>query len=139
MAIAPPVRLANPWIRLGTTATPTTDMKCFARGIHLTPEADDSLATFCDPTGYAWTLTIDFLMSLGATESFEAAMTTLGGAGTVVFFEFAYSDVAASAANPHWKGQVRLVPAPIVDAGINEPTEFSLEMPVIGVITRTIV
>lgn len=135
-----PVRLVDPYIILGEDplAVPPVvgqDMKCFANGIHLTGESDDDLATFCDPEGFAYTLTLDLKMSLGAG-SLDEALTALGGAGTVVPFEFAYTPDPASAENPHWSGKVRIPAIPIVDAGINEPTSFSLEMPVIGDVVR---
>jgi hypothetical protein len=110
-------------------------MPCFSNGIHLTGEEDDALATFCDPQGFAYTLTLDLKMSLG-TESLDEALQALGGPGTVVPFEFAYTADPASASNPHWTGECRLPAVPIVDAGINEPTSFSMEMPVIGDVVR---
>lgn len=128
-----PVKLTNPFITLGTE-----DVSCFSKGIHLVGDADDALATFCDPLGYSWKLTIDFLMSLGVG-SLDEALSGLGGPGTVVPFEYAYTDAAASVENPHWTGSVRLTAYPIVDAGINEPTEFEMPMDVIGVITKVTV
>jgi hypothetical protein len=132
MAIKP-VRLTNPFITLGDT-TPV-DFECFSNGIHLTGEENDDLATFCDPQGYEYTLSLDLKMSLGAG-SLDAAWDTLGGPGTVVPFEFAYTNAVASADNPHWTGEVRLAAIPIVDAGINEPTSFTVDMDIIGDITR---
>lgn len=136
---ARPIRLVDPHIILGGSegppVVPGVDLTCFARGIHLTGEADDDLATFCDPEGFAYTLTIDFLMSLGP-ESLDEALQEIGGPGTVVPFEFAYTKDDASPANPHWSGRVRIPAIPIVDAGINEPTNFSLEMATIGEIMR---
>ena len=58
-------------------------LKCFAKGIHLVPEEDDAAATFCDPLGYSWVLTIDLLQSVGA-DGLDEALWTLGGPGTVV-------------------------------------------------------
>lgn len=133
-----PVRLVDPFIMLGGTGTPPTggtDMQCFSNGIHLTGESDDDLATFCDPEGFAYSLTLDLKMSLGP-DSLDEALTDLGGPGTVVPFEFAYTADPASTANPHWSGKVRIPAVPIVDAGINEPTSFSLEMAVIGDVVR---
>lgn len=128
-----PVRLTNPFITLtNQEAVPVTvDFTCFASGIHLVPEEDDAAATFCDPMGFLWTLTLDLKMSLG-TGSLEAAFNSLGGPGTVVEFDFAYNDDVASEDNPHWTGEVRLVAYAIVDAGINEPTEITYELEVIG-------
>lgn len=133
MADARPIKLVDPFITLSNAATPavTVDLKCFAKGVHLMGEEDDALATFCDPLGYSWTLNIDLLMSLGANGVYTALMS-LGGPGTVVDFEFAYTPDVASVDNPHWTGKCRLVAWPVVDAGINEPTEFSIEMDVIG-------
>ena len=137
---ARPIRLVDPFITLGgdPLATPTpilpTDFQCFAAGIHLTGEADDELATFCDPEGFAYTLSLDLKMSLG-TESLDEALTLLG-VGNVVPFEFAYTGDPASADNPHWSGKVRIPAYPIVDAGINEPTSFTIDMPVIGEVAR---
>ena len=74
-------------------------------------------------------------MSLGA-ESLDEALMALGGPGTVVAFEFAYTDAVASADNPHWSGKVRIPAWPIVDAGINEATSFTIDMPVIGDVVR---
>jgi hypothetical protein len=74
-------------------------------------------------------------MSLGA-ESLDEALMALGGPGTVVAFEFAYTDAVASVDNPHWLGEVRIPAWPIVDAGINEATSFTIDMPVIGDVTR---
>lgn len=74
-------------------------------------------------------------MSLGP-DSLDEALSAIGGPGTVVPFEFAYTPDPASVSNPHWTGRVRLVAYPIVDAGINEPTEFTLEMDVIGDIVK---
>jgi hypothetical protein len=54
----------------------------------------------------------------------------------VVPFEFAYTGDPASLDNPHWTGKVRLPAFPIVDAGINEATSFTVDMDVIGEITR---
>lgn len=141
MATPKPKRLSDPFIVLGedNAGPPVTVaqvFKCFSNGIHLVGEEDDELATFCDPQGYAYTLSLDLKMSLGA-ESLDEALQSLGGPGTVVPFEFAYEDDVASAENPHWSGKCRLPAVPIVDAGINEPTSFTMEMPVIGEITRT--
>jgi hypothetical protein len=108
---------------------------CFSNGIHLTGEPDDELATFCDPDGFAYTLSLDLKMSLGA-ESLDQAFITLGGPGTVVPFEFSYTTEVASIDNPVWSGKVRIPAIPIVDAGINEPTSFTIDMEVIGDITR---
>lgn len=123
---AKPIRLTNPTLLLGAS-----DVTCFARRIKLAPEEDSALATFCDPNGYAWVMAIDFLVSFGA-ESLDAALTAAGLPGTVVAFDFSYTEEVASATNPHWTGEVRLTPIPIVDAGINEPTEFTMEMDVVG-------
>jgi hypothetical protein len=108
---------------------------CFSNGIHLTGEPDDDLATFCDPDGFAYTLSLDLKMSLG-TDSLDQAFITLGGPGTVVPFEFSYTTDPAAADNPVWSGKVRIPAIPIVDAGINEPTSFTIDMEVIGEITR---
>jgi hypothetical protein len=137
---AKPIKLQDPWITLGTDSagppvTVSADLTCFSSGVHLVPEEDDAAATFCDPLGFAWVLTIDLKMSLGP-DSLDEALTAIGGPGTVVPFEFAYRNEAASATNPHWTGEVRLVAYAIVDAGINEVTEINLEMDVIGDITR---
>lgn len=135
-----PVRLTNPFITLGTDSvgppvTTAYDFECFSNGIHLTGEENDDLATFCDPQGYEWTLSLDLKMSLGAG-SLDEAFQGLGGPGTIVPFEFAYSADPASADNPHWTGEVRLPAVPIVDAGINEATSITVDMVVIGDITR---
>lgn len=140
MASVKPVKLIDPWIQLGASdvgppVVEPVDVKCFAKGIHLMGEEDDALATFCDPLGYSWALSIDFLMSLGP-DSLDEALQSLGGPGTVVPFEFAYTNDPASPSNPHWSGKVRLTAYPIVDAQINEPTEFTMEMDVIGEIIR---
>lgn len=129
-----PIRLTDPFIELGPTATAIA-FECFSNGIHLTGEADDELATFCDPDGFAYTLSLDLKMSLGP-DSLDEAFETLGGPGTVVDFDFAYQQGPASATNPHWSGRVRIPAVPIVDAGINEPTSFTIDMEVIGDITR---
>lgn len=134
-------KLVDPVITLtgaGTTPTPV-EMKCFARGIHLVPETDDAAATFCDPLGYSWLLTIDLVQSLG-TDGLDAALWSLGGPGTMVDFEIAYVDdgvTPASEDNPHWSGTARLTAWAPVDAGINEPTEINLEMTVVGDVVRT--
>lgn len=135
-----PVKLIDPWIQLGETdvgppATTAVDLKCFAKGIHLMGEEDDALMTFCDPLGYSWSLSIDLLMSLGEG-SLDEALMSLGGPGTVVPFEFAYTNDPPSISNPHWSGRVRITAWPIVDAQVNEPTEFTMEMDVIGEIER---
>jgi len=135
-----PVRLTDPHITLGETTTgpPATvaiEFVCFSNGIHLTGEPDDELATFCDPDGFAYTLSLDLKMSLGV-DSLDQAFITLGGPGTVVPFEFSYTDDPASIDNPVWTGKVRIPAIPIVDAGINEPTSFTIDMEVIGEITR---
>lgn len=140
MAAPKPIRLTDPFITLGTDsvgppATTAHSFQCFSNGIHLTGEASDDLATFCDPQGFAYTLSLDLKMSLG-TESLDEAVQALGGPGTVVPFEFAYTGDPASAANPHWSGEVRLPAFPIVDAGINEATSFTVDMAVIGEIMR---
>jgi hypothetical protein len=138
MATPRPVRLVDPFIELtgaGTTPVPVV-LKCHARGIHLVPEEDDAAATFCDPLGYSWVLTIDLLQSLG-TEGLDEALWSLGGPGTVVDFDFAYLDEPSSVDNPHWAGTCRLTAWAVVDSGINEPTEINLEMDVIGDVTRT--
>jgi len=140
MATPKPVRLTDPYIILGedSVGPPVTvahAFVCFSNGIHLTGDADDDLATFCDPEGFAYTLSLDLKMSLGA-ESLDEALMALGGPGTVVPFEFAYTDDVASAANPHWSGKVRIPAWPIVDAGINEATSFTIDMPVIGDVIR---
>lgn len=133
-----PVRLTDPFITLSTQEqTPVTvDFTCFIAGIHLVGEEDDDLATFCDPNGFAYTLTLDGKMSLGA-DGLEEALDSLGGPGTVVDFEFAYTKDAASIDNPHWSGEVRLPAYNIVDAGINEASDVPLEMDVIGEVTKT--
>lgn len=135
-----PIRLTDPFITLANPdATPTPvlpiDFECFSNGIHLTGEEDDDLATFCDPNGFAYTLSLDLKMSLG-TDSLDAAVNALGGPGTVVAFEFAYTGDPAAADNPHWTGKVRLPAFPVVDAGINEATSFTVDMPVVGEVTR---
>jgi hypothetical protein len=141
MADARPIKLVDPFITLGADdplATPPTTVQqltCFAKGVHLMGEEDDAMATFCDPLGYSWKLSLDLLMSLGP-DSLDEALQALGGPGTVVPFEFAYTPDPASATNPHWTGKVRLSAWPIVDAGINEPTEFTMEMDTIGDIVR---
>lgn len=141
MAAPKPIRLTDPYITLGeddATAVPPLvaySFQCFSNGIHLTGDSDDALATFCDPQGFAYTLSLDLKMSLGA-ESLDEALQALGGPGTVVPFEFAYTADPAAADNPHWSGKVRLPAIPIVDAGINEPTSFTIDMEVIGEITR---
>ncbi|MET0462064.1 MAG: hypothetical protein ABW007_02885 [Chitinophagaceae bacterium] len=138
---ARPIKLIDPWIKLGVDdpvgppITEAVDMKCFAKGVHLMGEEDDALVTFCDPLGYSWSLTLDLLMSIGP-DSCDEALQSLGGPGTVVPFEFAYTNDPASPTNPHWSGTVMLVAYPIVDAQVNEPTEFELEMDVIGEIMR---
>lgn len=137
---ARPIRLTDPFITLGVDdagppATSAADLQCFCSGIHLMPEEDDAAATFCDPLGFQWVLTLDLKMSLGP-DSLDEALTALGGPGTVVPFDFAYRDEPASASNPHWTGEVRLTAVPVVDAGINEVTEVNLEMDVIGDISR---
>jgi len=137
---AKPIRLTDPLITLGidSVGPPVTvahQFVCFSNGIHLTGDADDDLATFCDPEGFAYTLSLDLKMSLGA-ESLDEALMALGGPGTVVPFEFAYTSDPASADNPHWSGKVRIPAWPIVDAGINEATSFTIDMPVIGDVTR---
>jgi hypothetical protein len=140
MAIKP-IRLTNPFITLGVDdpiavpPTTATDMACFSNGIHLTGDTDDDLATFCDPQGFAYTLSLDLKMSLG-TGSLDEALQGLGGPGTVVPFEFAYTPDPASIDNPHWSGNVRIPAVPVVDAGINEATSFTIDMEVIGDITR---
>lgn len=140
---ARPIRLGDPFITLGVddavAVPPTTaeDMTCFCSGIHLTPEEDDAAATFCDPLGFKWVLSLDLKMSLGL-DSLDEAWSTLGGIGTVIPFEFAYTKDVASADNPHWTGEVRLPALPIVDAGINEVTEITVDMDVIGEVTRVI-
>ena len=135
-----PIRLTDPFITLGTDSvgppvTTAYSFQCFSNGIHLTGDADDDLATFCDPQGFAYTLSLDLKMSLGA-DSLDEAIQGLGGPGTVVPFEFAYTPDPASVDNPHWSGKVRLPAFPIVDAGINEATSFTVDMDVIGEITR---
>lgn len=140
MADARPIKLVDPYIVLGEDnvgppATTAQVLTCFAKGVHLMGEEDDAMATFCDPLGYSWKLSIDLLMSLGP-ESLDEALQSLGGPGTVVPFEFAYTPDVASPSNPHWSGKVRLSAYPIVDAGINEPTEFTMEMDTIGDILR---
>ena len=129
-----PIRLIDPWIKLGATTT-LQDMKCFASGIHLVPEEDDAAATFCDPLGYQWVLTIDLKMSVGPGSA-DDALWALGGPGTVIPWEFAYTSAIASATNPHWSGTARLVAWAVVDSGINETTEINLELNVIGDVVR---
>ena len=129
-----PIKLIDPWIKLGTQLE-QVDMKCFAKGIHLMGEEDDALMTFCDPLGYSWVLSLDLLMSVGVG-SCDEALQSLGGPGTTVDFEFAYTNDPPGVENPHWSGQVMLVAYPIVDAQVNEPTEFTMEMDVIGEILR---
>lgn len=141
MADARPIKLVDPFITLGgdPDASPTPiepqQLTCFAKGVHLMGEEDDALATFCDPLGYSWKLTLDLLMSYGP-DSLDEALQAIGPPGTVVPFEFSYTPDPASVSNPHWSGKVRVTAAPIVDAGINEPTEFSMEMDTIGDIIR---
>lgn len=134
---ARPIKLVDPFLTLSTTgASPVTvELTCYAKGIHLMGEEDDAMATFCDPLGYSWMLSVDLLQSLGAT-GLEEKLWSLGGPGTVVAFEFAYTDDVASVDNPHWSGECRLTAWPVVDAGINEPTEFTLEMDIIGEVER---
>jgi hypothetical protein len=140
MATPKPVRLTDPFITLGDTITgppaqAPIEFVCFSNGIHITGDADDDLATFCDPEGFAYTLSLDLKMSLGAG-SLDEAFQKLGGPGTVVPFEFAYTHDAASVDNPHWSGKVRIAAYPIVDAGINEATSFTIDMPLIGDVVR---
>lgn len=142
MAAPKPTRLTDPFITLGVDGvgppvTTAHSFQCFSNGIHLTGEADDDLATFCDPEGFAYTLTLDLKMSLGA-ESLDEAFEALGGPGTVVPFEFAYTADVASPENPHWSGTVRIPAIPIVDAGINEATSFSIDMALIGDVSKDV-
>jgi hypothetical protein len=138
---ARPERLTDPFITLtgaGTTPVPL-QLKCFAKGIHLTPESDDAAATFCDPLGFTWKLTLDLLQSVGA-DGLDEGLWSLGGPGTVVEFDFSYYDDAITPPgieNPHWTGSARLTAWAVVDAGINETTEINLEMDVIGDVVRT--
>jgi hypothetical protein len=74
-------------------------------------------------------------MSIGQ-ESCDEALQSLGGPGTTVPFEFAYTNDPPSATNPHWSGTVMLTAYPIVDAQVNEPTEFEYSLDVIGEISR---
>lgn len=136
--VARPERLTDPNITL-SNGTTDVQLKCYARGIHLVPEEDDAAATFCDPLGFSWVLTVDLLQSVG-TDGLDEALWSLGGPGTVVEFDFSYYDDAITppgVANPHWTGNARLVAWAPVDAGINETTEINLEMDVIGDVTRT--
>lgn len=137
---ARPSRLVDPFITLGEDAvgppaTTVVDMTCFCAGIHLVGEEDDTLATFCDPLGSAYKLSLDLKYSVG-TDSLDAALASLGGPGMVVPFEFAYTKDPAAPENPHWTGEVRLAPYPAVDAGINEATAFTMEMECIGQIMK---
>lgn len=133
MAYKRPVRLTNPFITLTSDdVTPVTvDLTCYAKGVHLTPEEDDAAATFCDPLGYMWVLTIDLLQSVG-TDGLHTLLTSLGGPGTLIDFDVAFNGDPASVDNPHWTGQTRLSAWAFMDAGINETTEINLEMDVIG-------
>ena len=133
MAYKRPIRLTNPFITLSNDeALPVTvDLTCYAKGVHLTPEEDDAAATFCDPLGYMWVLTIDLLQSLGA-EGLHTLLNSLGGPGTLITFDVAFNGDVASVDNPHWTGQTRLSAWALIDAGINETTEINLEMDVIG-------
>lgn len=133
MAYKRPIRLTNPFITFTNTETVpvTVDLTCYARGVHLVGENDDAAATFCDPLGFMYVLTVDLLQSLGA-DGLHALLTSLGGPGTLIEWEFAFSSAVASADNPHWSGESRLPAWSIVDAGINEVTEINLEMDVIG-------
>lgn len=137
MAYKRPIRLTNPFITLtNTDTTPVTvDLTCYARGVHLVGENDDAAATFCDPLGFMYVLTIDLLQSLG-TDGLHTLLTSLGGPGVLVDWEFAYTSDPASVDNPHWSGTSRLPAWTIVDAGINEVTEINLEMDVIGDVTE---
>lgn len=142
---AKPIRLTYPYITLTKpevvdppSAAVTVDLTCYARGVHLMGDEDGALATFCDPLGYAWKLTLDLLQSLGA-DGLDTLLWSLGGPGTLLEFEFAYikDDVTpAVASNPHWTGTCRMTAWPIVDAGIDEPTEINLEMDIIGEVVR---
>lgn len=133
MAYKRPVRLVSPFITVSNRAEPvvTVDLTCYSRGVHLSPDEDDASATFCDPLGFTWVLTLDLLQSLGA-DGLHTLLTSLGGPGTLIDWEFAYTDAVASVDNPHWTGEARLPAWAIVDAGINEPTEINLEFAVIG-------
>lgn len=136
MAYIRPIKLVNPFLEFtskGTTPV-TVNLTCYARGVHLVPEEDDASATFCDPLGFTWTLTVDLLQSLGA-EGLDALLWSLGGPGTLIDVTFAYTDPGATAPtedNPTWTVETRLAAWAIVDAGINEPTEINMEMTVIG-------
>ena len=138
MAYVRPVKLTNPFITFtNQEVTPVTiELTCYARGVHLVPEEDDASATFCDPLGFAWVLTVDLLQSLGA-EGLEELLSSLGGPGTLIDWEFAYTDAVASVDNPHWAGEARLPAWAPVDAGINEPTEINMELAVIGDVEKT--
>lgn len=136
-----PQKLTYPYITLASQGTTpvVVDLTCFARGIHIMGEEDDASATFCDPLGYTWMITVDLLQSLGA-DGLDEALWSLGGPGTIVDFEFAYNKEGTpqtgTVDNPLWTGTARLTAWPVVDAGINEPTEINLEMDVIGEIAR---
>ena len=137
MAYVRPIKLVNPFITFtNNETTPVTiNLTCYARGVHLVPEADDASATFCDPLGFSWMLTVDLLQSLGA-EGLEELLSSLGGPGTLITWEFAYTDDVASVDNPHWTGEARLPAWSVVDAGINEPTEINLELTTIGDVVK---
>lgn len=137
MAYIRPVKLVSPYLVFSNQeATPVeVNLTCYARGVHLVPEEDDASATFCDPLGFTWVLTVDLLQSLGA-EGLDELLWSLGGPGTRITVEFAYTDPATpgtgTADNPIWTVETRLPAWSVVDAGINEPTEINLEMAVIG-------
>ena len=138
--VAKPTRLADPHITLtGAGTTPVAvQFKCYSKGIHLVPETDDAAATFCDPLGFKWVLTLDLLQSVG-DDGLDEALWSLGGPGTVCDFDFAFYDDAITPPgedNPHWTGSARLGAWSVVDAGINETTEINLEMTVIGDVTK---
>lgn len=125
-----PHRLINPFLTIGGM-----DLTCFASGIHILGDEDDSLATFCDPLGYAWALSVDFKLSYGAN-SLDTALSQLGGPGSVLPFVYSPGPGAATEENPHFSGTIRLTAWPVVDAELNSPTEFTMEMPIIGDIVR---
>ena len=83
-----------------------------------------TLQRFAIPTDLHMTAYTRSKMSLGS-ESLDEALWALGGPGTVVPFEFAYTNADPhTAANPHWTGtRFGRLAIPIVDAGINETTK----------------
>lgn len=130
-----PFILVSPSLKVGTSPSPMTDLKCSANQItHGVDQDSNDYETFCGAYrsyGVAHhTLTLTLLQSFG-TDGPWTVLYPLRN--TVVDFELLPDDrVAASPTNPKMTGKVYVPFMPFLDSAVNEASEIDVELAIQG-------